>query len=247
MLEKIKRLKKAQDFNPTLIGVFLNPYFITRRRLSQHLSKIISNVCFDNNNDLIIDLGCGSSPYKKLFPSKNYLGVDIHQNGHSDENDNNHVDIIYDGENLPFQDSTIDLVFSSQVFEHIHNLDTVLKDVYRTLKPGGKLIASIPFVWDEHEIPFDYRRFTSFGVVDILEKHGCYHISLEKDTNFIEALAQMLIEYIWQYIFPKNSQIKFLLTPVIIAPITIAALALAKILPKSDGFFLNTVVYAEKK
>lgn len=243
MLQKLKKIYISQSFKPTLLGIFTNPYYITRLKLFKSISDLISHL-YLSDNQKIVDLGCGSSPYKQLFTKGDYIGIDVKQSGHSHQNEN--IDIFYDGKNLPFDDLSLDVVFSSQVFEHIEDLEIILAEVFRTLKNNGKIIASIPFVWNEHEMPYDFRRFTSVGVLNLLEKHGFSNIKIKKDTNFIESLFQITIIYVWEDLLRGLGKARFIFLPLIVTPLTVLGLVLSKILPNSNSLFLNTLVYAEK-
>jgi ubiquinone/menaquinone biosynthesis C-methylase UbiE len=47
-------------------------------------------------------------------------------------------------EQLPFEDSSMDMVFSSHVLEHIPNQKKALEEIYRVLKPGGLHVCIVP-------------------------------------------------------------------------------------------------------
>ncbi|MDZ4730694.1 MAG: class I SAM-dependent methyltransferase [Xanthomonadales bacterium] len=49
----------------------------------------------------------------------------------------------HDAEKLPFADNTFDLVYSNGVIHHTPNTRTVINDIYRVLKPGGKTIIMV--------------------------------------------------------------------------------------------------------
>lgn len=55
-------------------------------------------------------------------------------------------DVFYDGENIPFLDQSFDSILATEVLEHVLNLDDVLKEFNRILKPGGLILASAPSV-----------------------------------------------------------------------------------------------------
>ncbi len=50
-------------------------------------------------------------------------------------------------EDIPYEDNSFDVVFCSEVLEHLsnHQIDLGLKEIHRILKPGGKLIGTVPF------------------------------------------------------------------------------------------------------
>lgn len=52
-----------------------------------------------------------------------------------------HVDAM----NMPFDDASMDAVLSADVLEHVPDLDKVLSETARVLRPGGAMIATFPF------------------------------------------------------------------------------------------------------
>ena len=56
-----------------------------------------------------------------------------------------YFDVIdYDGATIPFADATFDIVFSSNVLEHVRDLPRVLGEIRRVMKPGGSAIHVLP-------------------------------------------------------------------------------------------------------
>lgn len=51
---------------------------------------------------------------------------------------------VYDGVHIPFPDGAFDVVFSSNVLEHVHDLPGLLADVHRVLAPGGRMVSILP-------------------------------------------------------------------------------------------------------
>ncbi len=113
----------------------------------------------------VLDVGCGNKRLK-AFLSKgcDYVGIDF----------NPAADIQMDitKERYPFEENTFDFAICNAVLEHVEDEHFVLKEIYRVLKPGGRLYVSIPFMQPYHADPEDYRRFTSFGLGHLLKKHG---------------------------------------------------------------------------
>ncbi len=116
----------------------------------------------------ILDLGCGGSPYRSLFPNSVYKRADI-----AEVEDTDFV-IPTDGSpfRLPVDDDQFDIVLSSQVLEHVPEPGLYLAEACRMLKPGGKLLLSTHGVFEEHGCPYDFRRWTSFGLRLELENAG---------------------------------------------------------------------------
>lgn len=55
--------------------------------------------------------------------------------------------VIYDGHHVPFPGDSFDVVYSSNVLEHIAHRDAFQKEIMRVLKPGGYAIHSMPTHW----------------------------------------------------------------------------------------------------
>ncbi|MCX6155650.1 MAG: class I SAM-dependent methyltransferase [Candidatus Kapabacteria bacterium] len=193
----------------------------------------------------LLDFGCGSKPYKNIFNVEKYIGVDIEVSGHDHKNEN--IDFYYDGKTLPFENETYDSAFSSEVLEHIFTPDAIISEISRVLKSGAYFLMTVPFVWDEHEVPYDYGRYSSFGIKFLLEQHNFEVVKISKTSHYIEVLFQMLNAYIFQILFPANKILKMLLVPFFIAPITITGMIISLILPKNKSFYHNNIVVARKK
>ncbi len=240
MRKIFRKLKKKNEFQPNFLGIFLNPYFILR----YNIYKIIKKISYNLNIDKVLDFGCGSKPYQSCFNYKEYIGVDIQNSGHDHKNEN--IDVFYDGNKIPFNDEYFDFVFSSEVFEHIFNLDKIIKELNRVLKKDGKMLITLPFVWNEHEEPYDYARYTSFAIKEMLNKNGFEIIKSYKSSNFIETIFQKISVYLYQILFPKISFLRHFLILTIIAPINLLGIILGKILPDNKTFYLNNVVLCKK-
>ena len=131
----------------------------------------------------VLDLGCGSSPYKPdiLKVADQYIGVDWPHGKHDHAN----VDLFADlTKELPFHDGVADTVVSFQVLEHLAEPVTFLSECFRILKPGGRLVMTVPFMWHVHEAPHDYFRYTHFGLEYLLKKCGFSDILVEENTGF---------------------------------------------------------------
>lgn len=77
------------------------------------------------------------------------------------------TDVIGIGEKLPFKSDVFDAVFSLSVLEHVKNPFECAKEIYRVLKPGGKLYVSVPFLQPFHGYPDHYYNMTSSGLKNL--------------------------------------------------------------------------------
>ena len=121
-LSNIKKLIKKDQFISSYRSIFTNPFFIIRNGIYKALLNLAPRL-----EGKLLDVGCGSKPYEELFSVKEYIGLDIEESGHPHENEI--IDIFYDGKKIPFEDHTFDSVFASEVFEHVFNLDELIKEI----------------------------------------------------------------------------------------------------------------------
>ena len=109
---------------------------------------------------LVLDAGAGTSPYKPLFSHVRYESADFEQV------DKPYAQQTYtcDLSAIPVEDNRFDAVLFNQVMEHLPEPRAVLRELHRVLKPGGRLIYSAPLFYEEHEKPYDFYRYTQFGI-----------------------------------------------------------------------------------
>jgi SAM-dependent methyltransferase len=142
MIQKLRRWYLKEIFTPSLLGIIINPVYFIRRGLTK---GILTNKKYLNGR--LLDFGCGDKPYIKLIEVEEYIGLEIETNNPDQISE---ADAYYDGKYIPFKDNHFDSVLSSEVFEHVFNLEQILKELNRVLKPGGHILITIPFVWYEH-------------------------------------------------------------------------------------------------
>ena len=224
---------------PSLLSIFINPFFFARRGLFKHVQDLAPQI-----TGKTLDVGCGSKPYQSLYGSSEYIGLEY------DTPENRSIknaDFFYDGTIFPFEDDSFDSAVLNQVFEHVFNPDNFLDEVSRILKKDGKLFLTIPFAWDEHEQPFDYARYSSFGIKSILEKHGFEILEQRKSVKDIRVIFQLLILYIFKKLVTKNGILNQLMILFLISPLNILGSLLNLILPSNVDLYLDNIVLAKKK
>lgn len=115
----------------------------------------------------VVDIGCGMQPYRPMLNAAltQYTGVDR-------EGELTNPTIVGVAEDLPLEDASFDVALSTMMLEHVVDPRRVLSEVRRVLRPGGRLILVVPSVWPAHEVPYDYWRFTRFGLEQLLREFG---------------------------------------------------------------------------
>lgn len=232
---------KRQQFYPNAFSLLINPFFFFRFHLMQVMRKYANHL-----EGRLLDFGCGSKPYQALFGHvSEYIGVDVENEGHSHVNE--HIDVYYDGKTLPFEDQLFDSILSNEVLEHVPDLEGILSELYRVLKPGGKMLLTVPFVCFEHELPYDFRRFTLTGLSAVLDKNGFDVLVAEKTGNYVEVIFQLWISYIRELLFTKNAMINLLINLLFIFPVTLLGLLVSKILPARKGLYFDSLIIVQKR
>jgi len=110
----------------------------------------------------VLDAGAGEARHREYFERGRYIALD--SGGGDSSWDYSRLDIRGDLESIPLQSNTVDYVLCMVVLEHTRDPRRVLGEFARVLKPGGTLAMVVPFLWEEHQGPQDYFRFTSHGI-----------------------------------------------------------------------------------
>ena len=238
MLRTLKQIYIKEQFNSKILGLFINPFYFARKGLYQNVSKLITNL-----NGKLLDVGCGTKPYENICNVDEYIGLEIDDEGNRQHN---YADVFYDGKTIPFEDKSFDSILSNQVFEHVFNPNQFLKEINRVTKVGGRFLITVPFVWDEHEQPYDYARYSSFGLKYILDENGFEIIQHRKSNNGLEVIFQLINAYLYKVTQTKKAYFNLLIIFVLMTPVNIVGLILSKLLPKNDDLYLDNIVLAKK-
>jgi len=174
-------------------------------------------------------------PYRKLIECQEYIGVDY------GEETSSRSDIIYiKSAELPFPDEHFDSIISTQVFEHVVELDTTIRELVRVLKKGGHIFVSVPFVWRYHPHPYDMRRFTAPGIQYELERRGLKVKEIIETGGFFTTMSQLLADYLQEKLFIH----RWYNLATIIVNCFVCSIVIAPIL--ATGYILN-FLFPDKK
>jgi SAM-dependent methyltransferase len=151
----------AEQILPKCILACLDP---VQHRIDAEV-KLASDRLQDGQT--VLDAGAGEARHKVYFKRGRYIALDA---GYGDSAwDYSKLDIRGDLTAIPLRNSSVDYILCMVVLEHTRNPRKVLLEFARVLKSGGTLIMVVPFLWEEHQIPHDYFRFTRYGVRALFE------------------------------------------------------------------------------
>lgn len=142
----------------------------------------------------VLDIGAGDAPYRELFGHTRYVTTDWGQSMHPGVRS---VDVVAPAHALPIEDGSFGLVLCTQVLEHVPEPSAVLGECFRVLEPGGRLALTVPLLWELHELPHDYYRFTEPGVQHLLHKAGFVEAMVLPRSDGFTAVAQLLRNLAW--------------------------------------------------
>lgn len=237
-MHMFKRYVLAQQYNPGFAGLWVNPFYLARRGLYQAIAGMAPGL-----EGRLLDVGCGRKPYQSLFRANEYVGLEIDT---PENRAHKQADYFYDGNNLPFPDQSFDGVICNQVLEHVFTPDRFLGEIKRVLKPRGRLLLTVPFVWDEHEQPWDFARYSSFGLKHLLEKNGFDVIEQRKINADVRVLFQLLNAYLFKVLWTRQPVVNLLICAIAMAPFNILGALLYRLLPANPDLYLDQVVLARK-
>jgi SAM-dependent methyltransferase len=137
----------------------------------------------------LLDIGAGDVPYRDLFEGKVRV---YHTLDH--ERRTSGIDYIADAQNMRdvVPSDRYDTVVMFHVLEHIPNPFLAAGEIYRVLREGGTLILSAPHFTRLHEQPYDFLRFTEFGLRHIFGGAGFRDIEVIPRGGFFSFLGHQM-------------------------------------------------------
>ena len=119
----------------------------------------------------LVDIGAGPEQFRELTWRFKKTSVDFKQFGTTD--------VVADLEKeIPLPADSADIVYMSNVLEHLPYAEQTLSETHRILKKGGLLIGAVPFLAAVHQAPYDYKRYTIFGLKRMLSEAGFTDIAI---------------------------------------------------------------------
>jgi SAM-dependent methyltransferase len=204
------------------------------------LRRILPNV-----EGKLLDVGCGDKPYQVWLnlDKVKHIGIDIYPSSQADF-------VIENDQNYPFENNYFDIVLCTQVLEHTGNINNTLKEIRRILQQGGLLILSVPFIYNQHGAPSDYRRFSIYGIENLLKKNYEF-LEVKSQGGIGSTTGLLLLNWIQQNmnLYKPTRLLKGLLLPVwIIFCLLINVLGyLLDKFDKTNSFYSNVFAVVRKK
>lgn len=150
---------------------------------------------------VLLDIGCGRMPYRDLFLRKvsKYIGLD-HPKTAKLYHGKFKPDIYANASKIPLKDRSIDTVIMFMVLEHLPDPEKALKEIKRITKKNGVVVVSTVQLYPIHDEPYDFLRYTKYGLKELIERSGLKLIKIKSQGNFWSFWGLSLNVFLFQII-----------------------------------------------
>ena len=155
-IDAIKSIKA-----PVLSPAFLWEFILDGRTPVRAMTDVFMKKLMPalEGDGTIIELGAGGDYYKNFSSDgQQYVTSNLFPGS----------DMILDMTRLELQDNSTDALISVFALEHLFDFEKVFAEQYRVLKPGGRLLLVVPFMYYYHAAPDDYFRFSASSLDKLL-------------------------------------------------------------------------------
>jgi SAM-dependent methyltransferase len=139
----------------------------------------------------VLDAGAGEGQYSGHFKHTRYTAVDLAIGDATWDYSGIHA--LCDLTALPFPDGAFDASINIVTLEHVREPQTVISELGRTLKRGGRLLLVVPQDWEVHQSPHDYFRYTRHGVRHLLQSAGFSNVEVEPGGGYFRLMGRRML------------------------------------------------------
>ncbi len=137
----------------------------------------------------VLEIGSGNRRLQKhLAADTRYVALDYPPSG---SRYSLRPDVWGDAARLPIGSARLDGVVLIEVLEHLPDPLTALREAGRVVKPGGRVLLSVPFLYPIHDAPYDFGRFTQFGLQRLAAAAGLELVRLKERGGPAETAAML--------------------------------------------------------
>jgi SAM-dependent methyltransferase len=164
-----------------------------RNSLSVSVRRHFVDLFFSSQGELlrgksIIDIGGKKDNKRGLFDIAKYSSKVKYVNIDRTTN----PDIVSDATLIPLPENSFDIVILGEILEHVPDPLAVLREAQRLVKPEGKILATVPFMYPIHADPYDFGRYTDYYWQEAATKLGFKDIKVERHGTMFAVLALMI-------------------------------------------------------
>lgn len=207
------RFKKIFSKIYSIVFVKFSKKF-SRKNLRLFLEKAIDEYAVEKEA-VILNIGAGGETASWLR-QKNLKFKEL------DINPALKPDYILSIENMhSIPDNSVDVIFLMEVLHHVQNPFNAISEIKRVLRSGGAVIGSTAFVFPICDAPYDYFRYTKYGIINLFKEFKC--LKLTERNSYLDTIYVILLR-LFIIGSTKEKIISILLFPVYIILLPIIAL-----------------------
>jgi SAM-dependent methyltransferase len=231
------------------IKYYLSPFYLIKHYLFGDIRDTVTQYEFGG---AVLDIGCGSKPYKSLFAkTTRYVGIDYYNYSTNKDFAREGPDCYFDDAyiatlRLPFASDEFDGAVAFQVLEHHPKPQQLIDEMFRVVKIGGLLLLSAPFLGGVHESPHDYQRYTEYGLQEMVRSHKCKILQIKKQGSIFSTIAMLFNEHLNH--FAAKNRMTYIFSVLIYPPLMLfsySCILLDKIF-KSESIYYNHLILIRK-
>jgi SAM-dependent methyltransferase len=206
--------------------VFINPF--SQRKIKKILQTY-------DEKTVILNLGSGPNYF---FNREDIINVDLFPF--------KEVDMVADVAALPVEDESVDLIINVAMLEHVADPKAVVREMYRMIRKGGKIICYLPFMVPFHAAPNDFQRWTTAGIRQLFSNFGHLEISVGcGPTSGMLWVFQEWLSLLLSFGSKTVHDILFLCFMVLTVPLKLLDVFMAR-LPHAERVASGFYVFGEK-
>lgn len=161
----------------------LHPQWFAYRGERQNQREIAGQL-----SGTILDIGCGTQSLRSLITAEHhYIGLDYYDT--ATQWYHTHPNIFADAQQLPIADTSVDNILLLDVLEHLPQPELCIQEIVRILKPHGRCILQVPFLYPIHDKPLDFQRWTLFGLQQFTQTHPLKILDIKTTGKPLETAA----------------------------------------------------------
>jgi SAM-dependent methyltransferase len=155
----------------------------------------------------VLDVGAGAQPYRPLLPAAaRYRAIDVAVARDAFGYDLPDTEY-FEGEHWPVEDGSIDVVLATEALEHVPEPAVFLDEARRVLRPGGRIVLTVPFAARWHYIPHDYWRYTPSSLQNLLGAAGFGEVVVHARGNEVTVACYKLMALALPALLPPEGGI----------------------------------------
>lgn len=216
--------------------------YISPSRLQRENIRLGLEECKTFAAGRLLDIGCGNKPYREMFAPyvTAHFGTD-----YSDTEFQGVMDVAADATALPFAANSFDTLLCTEVIEHVPNPALAFAEMARVLKPGGYLLLTTPQTWETHRAPYDFFRYTRFGLHHLATTHDLEVVKMVTHTGAGSTIGQLLSVFLFGPFVYKPAVIQ--IVPALFCQLVMTAFSLLDNFDRQRNLTLGYVMLARKK